>query len=44
MESYEDFDQSMEQEEDLNEATRAFHLVEFITLLLTEDVRHFSYG
>lgn len=48
MESYEAscFNQNSEEEEEevLDKATKALHLLEFIVLLLTEDVRHSTYG
>ncbi|XP_050727843.1 uncharacterized protein LOC127004333 isoform X2 [Eriocheir sinensis] len=38
------FNQNTEEEEVLDKATKALHLLEFIVLLLTEDVRHSTYG
>lgn len=33
-----------DEEEDFDEPTRALNLLQFIVLLLTEDVRHSTYG
>lgn len=36
--------QSMEEEEVIDKATRALNLLEFIGLLLTEDIKQSAYG